>query len=373
MSHRVFSLFPDAWSLEIHADTGSGYSLQIHGTSAGFDSRFLERIKRDRNARRDFTGWPAFDVHTDTHASYLNAAFTTSFGIGYDQCIAVVANTIRDARPAPTGFPTLFIQREKLLGALVAASGLPRDAVDVALRGFTVSPDHLLAEHRVGYRPKQHSRAYKRGFFLFPHQTGPHLAFSTAMAKECMIHLCNGVSYLHLPNEWITPATEAALTQLSGAAGSWFENVVQKNLSALRFVGARCKDSIGIGAKRVIIPSSVGEIDFLGFHPDEKILLLVESKMAFTGLEATFWRDDISQFTKGDKSFAPKFRRKISWVRENEEAIANALGAPKLSTLHSAMITLYPCIAAEVIKDFPCVSLAEFMLDYQNKGSWPYL
>ena len=33
----------------------------------------------------------------------------------------------------------------------------------------------------------------------------------------------------------------------------------------------------------------------------------------------------------------------------------------------------FPYIAAlRFIRDFPCVSITEFMLDYEEKGSWPY-
>ena len=373
MSHRVFSVFLDAWSLDISNDGGPEFDLRVKGEFAGFDVRFQERLKRDRQSRRDFAGWPQFDIHTDTHARYLNAAFTSSFGRDYSEFIAVLFNTINGSRAAPNGFPTPFIHRGKLLEALATSSGLPRSAIDIALSGFTVSAEHLLIEKRVVYRPKQESRAFRRGFFLFPHETGPHLAFSKAMAKESLIHLCNSVCYRRLPREWLTPVTGAALTELSQRAGKWFEGVVHKNLADLRFSGMRCKDSIGKGSQRLVIPSSVGEIDFLGFHPDERILLVVEAKMALTGLEGTFWRDDLSEFARGEKSYAAKFRRKISWVQEHRDAIAKALGVLNSARFRSVMITLYPCIAAEVITDFQCVSLTEFMLDYHRKGIWPYL
>lgn len=373
MSHCVFSVFPEAWTIEIHRnDPASEFELRIHGRFAGFDARFLERVKRDRYGRQDFTGSPQFDIHTDTHARFLNPAFASTFGMGYDQFVAVVWNTIRGSRPAPNGFPTLFIHRDKLLSALCIASRLPRKAVDTALRGFTVSAEHLLADERVAFRPKQQSRAYRRGFFQFPHETGTHLAFSEAMAKECMIHLCNGVCYRHLPTEWRTPATEAALTELSRAAGRWFETVVHQNLLSLGIVGTCCKDSIGTGSARVAIPASIGELDFLGHHPEENALILIEDKMTFTGLEASFWRDDLSQFVEGEKSYAAKFRRKIAWVQENRGTIVAALGLTNVSRVHSARITLYPCIAAEVITDFPCVSLTEIMLDHRAHGRWPY-
>ncbi len=37
------------------------------------------------------------------------------------------------------------------------------------------------------------------------------------------------------------------------------------------------------------------------------------------------------------------------------------------------MLTLYPCIARVFIPDFQCVSITEFMLDYADRGGWPYL
>jgi hypothetical protein len=48
------------------------------------------------------------------------------------------------------------------------------------------------------------------------------------------------------------------------------------------------------------------------------------------------------------------------------------LGANHLAGVASAMLTLYPCIAREFIPDFPCVSLTEFLLDYEQRSSWPY-
>ena len=58
-------------ALEIRTDgPASDFDLGIHGSFAGFDARFLERLKRDRNSRQNFTGWPPFDMHTDTHARF---------------------------------------------------------------------------------------------------------------------------------------------------------------------------------------------------------------------------------------------------------------------------------------------------------------
>jgi len=99
----------------------------------------------------------------------------------------------------------------------------------------------------------------------------------------------------------------------------------------------------------------------------------IEAKMVRSGLEAAFWRDDLSEFLRGNQSHAAKFRRKIAWADENKLAIAASLGAPEPIHFRYALVTLYPCIASEMISDFPCVSLTEFMLDYRRVGRWPYV
>ena len=279
---------------------------------------------------------------------------------------------IEDVQPAPNGFPTLFIPYDRLID-IAAQHGRSRQTVETVIRGFTVFPDDLVAENRIVFRPKQESRAYRRGFFLFPHATGPHLAFSKAMAQEGVIQLGTSVCYQRLPREWVTPATEAGLSELSNAAGRWFERIVTENLASLGFIGRRAKYAVGSASSSIPIPPTVGELDFLGFHPGERTLVLLEAKMVRSGLEAAFWRNDIADFLRGDQSHSAKFRRKVAWVGEHRTEIAAVLGAPNPVHFRFALITLYPCIASEMISDYPCVSLTEFVLDYRHAGRWPYV
>ena len=101
-------------------------------------------------------------------------------------------------------------------------------------------------------------------------------------------------------------------------------------------------------------------------------MVVVEAKMAMTGLEARYWRDDVDEFVSRPGSYAEHFRRKIIWVKENRDAISVALGLPIVEKIGCVMVTLYPCIARVFIDDFPCVSMAEFMLDYNRQAKWPY-
>jgi hypothetical protein len=49
-----------------------------------------------------------------------------------------------------------------------------------------------------------------------------------------------------------------------------------------------------------------------------------------------------------------------------------AVAKTDLRRMHPNMVTHYPSPAALFWDKTPCVSLAEFMLDYQEKGMWPY-
>ena len=247
-----------------------------------------------------------------------------------------------------------------------------RTAVEHAIDGFTITPANLAVERRVVWNPKQESRAYRRGFFVFPHESGPHLAFSREMAKESLMQLVFWVCFKRLPPEWRKEETVSALDALAHGASEWFEGVVRQNLQALGFVGQRVRRTLGTGTQRVQIPDNVGEIDFLGYHAPQELLVLIEAKMTMTGLEARFWRDDLDEFVFRQGSYAERFRRKLSWVSENRAAIATALGCGPVGRIGAAMLTLYPCIASAFIPDFPCVSLTEFMLDYERAKQWPY-
>jgi hypothetical protein len=247
-----------------------------------------------------------------------------------------------------------------------------RPAIERAIDGFSISPAHLKSDKRVVWNPKQESRAYRRGFFVFPHDSGPHLAFSREMAKESLMQLVFWVSFKRLPAEWKTSETHKALDSLSHAASEWFEGVVCRNLQSLGIVGQRAHRTIGTGSRQIQIPDAVGEIDFLGYQPQQKLLVLAEAKMVMTGLEARYWRDDLDEFVFRAGSYAERFRRKLIWVTENRHAISEALGFDSAVEVGSTMLTLYPCIARTFISDFPCVSVTEFMLDYERKRQWPY-
>lgn len=364
ISDRAYQIFPDDFQLILHAENSPQiFETSILGRHAGWDIRFQKRVIRDREARSRFMGGNyQFDIHTDSHSPFLDDAFSSAFGMSYGEFIYSIIRVIDDAKPVQNGPPTLFIKRSDLVKKF-CEHGHPRRAVETLLRGFTVTANMLEAEDRVIWNPKQESRAYRRGFFSFPHEAGTHLAFSRSMAREALIQLVIGGCYRKLPAEWALPEIEDALEKLSKEAGDWFEKLVKSNLAAAGFCGGRVKRRMGRGEAALEIPPEVGELDFLGWNQERREVLLVEAKMTNTGIESRYWRNDLSEFVRGKKSYANQFRRKIDWVRANWDKIVGQLGAYSDCSFSARMVTLYPCIAAEFIDDFPCTSIAEMMLD----------
>lgn len=371
-SNRVYGVIPEGVVAEIYPQgLAMDWETRIKGRFEGYDEKLVARVTRDRQRRGDFIQGHQFDLHTARHQEFLDPVFTAHFGWSYGHFLSGLRKLIEGSRPAPNSFPTLFVLRQKVVEQFIAQEAPPA-AVEAMLNGFTVSAARMLEERRVVWNPKQEHRMYRRGFLEYPHELGPHLTFSKNMAHEAMIHLVHGVCYKRLPVDWRCPGLETALERLSGQASRWFEGVVIENLRTIGFAGARAKDRVGVRGREVEIPPEIGELDFLGFHPQERLLVLVEAKMVNTGLEAKFWRDDISTFVTDRDSYANKFRRKIEWARARREALAVAMGVNQIDRVAPVMVTLYPCISQMFVDDFPCVSLAELMLDYRAQGRWPY-
>lgn len=372
-SDIVHSIFPDDCVLRVLEEGTYDFTLEIEGEGAGHDEEFSRRLICDRQSRSHFVPSPQFDNHTPTHQRFLDGPFREAFDLSYGEFINIIASVVEGAQPSlhPNAFPTLFVNRDRVIAEL-SECGQNRNTIERALDGFSIKRENLLKEKRAVWKPKQQNRAYRRGFFVLPHEDGPHLAFSRQMARESLIQLVNWVPYRHLPVEWRTDITTAALSPLSREAGRWFEAVVRHCLTDLGFDGSRVERTIGRGLDSLPIPPQIGELDYIGYRPQEGLLLIAEAKMVLTGLEAAYWRDDLDEFVFRRGSYAERFRRKLEWATENSQRICAALGVPACNPVRGVMLTLYPCIARAFIADFPCVSITEFMLDYEEHGRWPY-
>ena len=376
-SDRVYFL-PGEPAIEIlpegESDIFRNAGEDVYGT------KMLPRIVRDRQHREDFMPLAPPQMLPAEQEKHMADAFRQTMGISLNEALSVIHQTIGRAVPHPGGFNTLFCRKQMIIDGISKASGYPAKSVQQALDGFTITKDGMVSEGREIFRPKQEYRAFRRAFFEMPHETGPHLAWSKEMAIESYIQLGFGMAYGQFPREWASPGVRAAGGRLSNARGKWFESVVASNFDKVGIIGvASAKDQIGRGAAALRIPQDIGEIDFLGISPRDDAVIVAECKCVQGSYEPNTDRDDIKDFNTGDDAYMKKLAKKAKWVFDNVAAVSTALSSvvgavpkAKLRRVHSIMVTYYPAPAALFWDKTPCVSLTEFMLDYQEKGAWPY-
>ncbi len=372
-SHRCYHLFPDHSEVEIFPEGYSDdFEVRITPPYQGYDVDFLNRVSSDvRNREKVITG-PLFEFQLPKHAEILDPVFQSEFGYTYDRAHWILRHVIDDVTPAPDGFPTLFIARKKLDG-FAAKLGVSIPQLNQIVDAFTVRAEALEAEGRVMWKPKQHHRALRRGFLEFPHETGPHLAFSRTMAVESLLLFSSGFCYQKIPEVWRTPAIVKAASRLSNAGGAWFERQVVGALASIGFQGRGWQGSVGSKITKIPIPSEVGQLDYLGVTKSKTLLVLLEVKMVEGAVEGIYWRDDATQFVEDTKSYCGQLLRKVNWVNDNRLPICNALGVEQPVELCAALVTLYPSFSQVFIQDFPCVSITEFVMHMARANeTWPY-
>ena len=101
--------------------------------------------------------------------------------------------------------------------------------------------------------------------------------------------------------------------------------------------------------------------------------------MSRDSTEPRLFRDDISDFVTSSNSYKTKFAKKVALVIANAPEICDALKSVKIEKIDTlptrvgpALVTFVPSIAARLIGEFPCVSLTEFMIEYESAGRWPF-
>ncbi|MCL6755024.1 hypothetical protein KBT16_30250 [Nostoc sp. CCCryo 231-06] len=378
VSDQTFMVFADYTTLEIYPEGSFDlWSLDVHK-----NCDIQEAVRRDTENRRSVIGtYVSFLSDIGTHNQIIGNALKETIGVSYDEAISLLAIVIRDSIPAPEeGFPVLFLHRYNLIETLHQHTKLPREAIEIVLDSFTLRKADMELEGREVWKPKQEYRSLRRAFFEMPHATGTHIVFAKSMALESLNQLATSIVFKHIPPEWKSETVDAALASLSNKAGNWFETVVQKSLQRIGFIGLKSiKKQIGNKDSVIKIPTEVGEIDFIGYCEREKLLLIAECKMVQGGFEGKFFRDDIKEFITSKKSYLNKYSRKVKWLQENVPLVINALNSMGLyaapiqpSAIATAIITYYPTIAQCFIEEYPCVSITNLMLDYEDNGEWSY-
>jgi hypothetical protein len=380
LSDQTFMVFPNEtkfsvlpygedlyWKLEVENECGIN---------------ILDKIVIDRENRSRFIQDSSIMYNIEVHDQILSESFSKDIGARYIDLIRVI-NTLIDAhveQDTTSNFPIPVLNLNNIINQISKFLNLPEHIVRFAISGFSINKTKLLGEGRKIRKPKQEYRLFRRGFIEITYKKEPHILFSKKMAQESMLQLIGGAVFQKVPREWHSKSVEGNLSTLSNSAGTWFESIVLKNLTTIGIKGIAGVKKLKYEKKNIQIP--LGEIDYIGYSEREDLLVIAECKMVRGGIEAQFFRDDISQFISERKSFVNKFMPKSKWVMSNIELITNHLKfAMKPGTFNKdikpksiafIIITYYPTIASCRIKDIPCVSLTELMMQYEDQGQWPY-
>jgi hypothetical protein len=380
ISDLTFSIFPEHTVLEIRPP-GEKHYFHHDVLNDWLDNQYIQsRARLDLSNRHRFIPEPSIILDVEGQDKVIGGAVKEAIGVTYQDAVKILANIVEGTLPAPNGFPTLFLHQDTTIAACAEALSLPRKAVEKVVAGFTISKQKMELDGRQVWKPKQEYRAYSRAFFEYSHPTGAHFAFSKEMAQESLILLIKSAVFGKFPAEWKNQAVTKALSRLANAAGGWLEKIVEDNFRAIGFYGLRSiRSRFGNGNKRITIPPDIGEIDYLGYSTKEKVLVIGECKLVRDSFEPKLFQEDISDFVYSDKAYLRKFKKKVQWVQENLLDASHALASSqkydtevKPQLVAGLIITFFPTVASYFIDDFPCVSLTEFMIDYESTGKYPY-
>lgn len=377
LSDSTYSIFPDETQLTVFEQGADKlYLLEVLNKRA---LAMGERIEIDGGNRRRWITGKTIDRDLLEQGRFLDSAFLVSHGISYIDAIGLLGHLVDSVEPSEGPFNARFFHKAELFKVFEEKLKVSTTTLEKVMAGFTISPQQFREEPGIIWNPKRQHRAYRRALFEMPHPDGLCLAWSRGMAHEALETLIQSAVFQQFPKEWSTPKLQQALALLDNERGKWFEKCVTATLSSQGFVGlASVKNAVGKTSK-VRIPDNVGELDYLAYMPDEQRLVLIECKMTQWTSEPKMWRDDLKRFLDVDKGYADKFRRKRDWVLANKGEIVAAMSTELKVSIEPldfscAMVIFTQNIASCFIDDFPCISLAELIVDIEKAGNkWPYI
>lgn len=368
ISEVSYSLFPNDSYVIISERTNYNF--------IEFKCDKLEKAVGDldiNNFIRKITNQPPLLFDYQKQNEFLGDAFKKHLKLDYSTTLGLIQHLINAFEENSSNIRTFSFVRDDMAAALAEdfqKYDVNKDIVLNILSGFSLSKSNLT--ERVLYKPKQEYRAFGRSLFEVETENGCEILFSKRMASEELTQLIQSVCFRKLPKEWINlgPDVKKSLDKLSNFAGSWFENFLLSFLNERKVQYVKSLKKIKIDGEAEFIPDDVGEIDIIAIVGGS--LHLIECKMVQFASEPTRYVDDVAKFIRGEKSYAPKFRRKINWVKENFEKIITHLenvgvDVKNVKDFKPYMVTYYPTIAASLIHDFACLDHLDYIENHYNK------
>jgi hypothetical protein len=304
-----------------------------------------------------------------------------SLGFNLTEAVSILRSLIEDSVVPDNGFDVPFLLIDTACEKASEVFGISSEAARTIIEGFTIRPDAMKSEGRTIIKPNQIHRAWRRGFFEFPHPDGLHITFSRQMAREALLTLINQTHFQKFPPEWTeSKPVREAIARVDNESSDTFEQAVATALASLDIVGVASLDTYRLkDGSRHEVPEEVGEIDFVGYSANDNCLVLLEAKMVSPGANVKRFRADIQSFVTDDDSHEAQLRRKVEWAKTVPDellehlAVAGHHGLPEsVSKVAGVLVTYFPSYAQFYTEEYPCTSLTNLILDYEAYGRWPY-
>lgn len=264
----------------------------------------------------------------------------------------------------------VLVSKNLLLNELLNTLKIKTDLskMELFLNAFILSRQKLIDEPRELFRTNQKYRLRLRFMLEFDIGEKKMIAYSRAMVAESNMAFQELFLYDSLPDEWKFKKMEKATSSILNYYGHKFERYANGYLAHLGLIGQSYKDNLPSG---IPIPRDVGEIDFIGFSQEHKIIACFEFKNVKGSTEPRQFRNDLDKFIYDKESYLVKYRKKVKFVSENIDSLAaffeQTVGI-KMNTdyLITAIITYYPNISRYFISDYKCLSIADFETEYES-------
>ncbi len=320
-------------------------------------------IHRNQNSL-DFTD----NLSLYTHL--LDNSFQTSLGFSFSFLYHFLSSDFSSEllelyKPSMKSDFPVIIPRELFLEFL-QLKGLSSTFVEVFLSGLSLTHINLKDNPREIWQTTAEFRLGRRPLFSFTMTNVVYLAYSPSRLTNYLALLMAGLPFNQLPRNWKTPIISKALARLSNQAGNWFENLTASELAKLNIVGGCYSSSIAYEKDSILIPSEVGEIDYIGYSHKERILYVLECKYLSSSFSPRNFRNELSAFIKGKKSYVNQLSRKTNWVRENREQILDImLKLARINSsfdrssvfIYSSFITYYNAFPSAFLSPHNCETL----------------
>lgn len=378
LSNQTYMLFPTKTTLKVEP-IGSENYFNMYLTDEFKDkiNEFKKEVQLHTSINEKFSHYYSIRFD-DLIPDFLDNALKSTLEVTIEEIRTIVTAITGICKSESDNFDVPFCLKEDLFNNASKLLDISPETIERVISGLLLTKEKLNKENRQVFKPKQEYRLIYRPFVEMPHKLGKHLCWSKTQVKYSLINTFKKLCYRKTAPEWESSELKQCQTKLSHFLSDEFEDVCKKSLQEKDWETFKSLKTIhGKDEQRIDIEKEVGEIDLISISLEKRILLVGECKAIEPSTGPVFFRDDKTDFLRGEDSYYKKFKKKVQWVKNNIEHILAHFEKFKNIKIEnpeikSIFITKYPNISETFITDIPMKSLKVFVYDLDNSSKWPY-